>query len=179
MKLKFPQKKMFFASEWQYFNVSSLSSLIQQKMMPSLWSDTPFVFCTAVVQPPLSSVLGTWSWNVAAARTLERASVHNAGVHFLSALLSFHHLCKKSWMTLSPSSLSSLSSSGPQHWCLEEFWQCYSTFLTTDELCYGPKDSLWFSCFPDIQNDTKAQSVHSHKHIKSLSLLFSTALVAG
>lgn len=54
-------------------------------------------------------------------------------------------------------------------------------FSVQSSCVYGPKDSLWFplSLSPDIQTDTKAQTAYTHKHIKSFSLPFSTALAAA
>lgn len=64
-------------------------------------------------------------------------------------------------MTVSPCSFSSLTFSGPRCSGLEESRRYYSPFLSTDKMCYGPKDSLGFSLshFSDTQSGTNAQNV--------------------
>lgn len=91
----------------------------------------------------------------------QRWKKHPSRMQMFYLLLACFTLSVKAWEVLddhfAPWSLSSRPFSGPQHWRLEEIWQCRSTSLGADELCCGPEDSLWFSLsrFPDIQNDTK------------------------
>lgn len=154
---------MFFESEWQHFKVASFSSLIQLKTMRR---------SHRALHSSNSAVIGIVVKFGCSSNPAESGDTCcRCGLCLLACRSAAH---------------------GKTCEILDDPFACYTgdgtgsgnvtlLFLAPHELCYGPKDSLWFSlsCFPDIQNDTKAQSVHSHKHIKSFPLLFSTALVAA